>query len=287
MTMFRLQPTSVSGFPRCGSIAACHALRTDPPSSNPASGFPALGLPENSRLGHLQAVARLERSQIHQPQFLQVLMHRPAFRSSKGSLTPSLEMRYQAKFKITVDLTKCLAWITVIKIVPPACQLAVHLTDHAWNRHTTAPSGRQFTQLSALTGNRLIRHKHIEVSLLPILIQTSVKTKREAQKVKAPSYFFQVHHLGLLSIDLQFHPRFQFGLDPAAEPVALMPRKHHKVVGVSHQTRIGPVCRTLRLMKHLIKPVQVKIGEQRRNDAPNAKGNFVFLRVIKGYRGKK
>jgi len=109
MTMFRLQPTSVSGFPRRGSIAACHALRTDPPSSNPACGFPALGLPENSRLGHSQGVARLKRSQIHHSQFLQMLVRTSALWNSKGSLAPSLEMGNQAKFKNTVDLAKCLA----------------------------------------------------------------------------------------------------------------------------------------------------------------------------------
>ena len=162
MTMFRLQPTSVSGFPRRGSLAACHALRTDPPSSNPACGFPALGLPENSHLGHLQGVARFKRSQVHQPQILEVLVYRLAFRCSKGSLAPSLEMCYQAKFKKTVDLTKCLAWIAIIEIVAPACQLAVHLPNHAWNRHAAFPPGRQFTQLFALTGSRLLRHKHIE-----------------------------------------------------------------------------------------------------------------------------
>ena len=144
MTMFRLRPTSVSGFPRCGSLTACHALQTDPPSSNPASGFPALGLPGNSRLGHLQGVARLKRSQIHQSQFHQVLVYRSALRSSKGSLAPSLEMCNQAKFKKTVDFTKCLAWIAIVEIVTPACQLAVHLSDHERNRHTAATSGRQF-----------------------------------------------------------------------------------------------------------------------------------------------
>ena len=170
MTMFRLQPTSVSGFPRRGSLAACHALRTDPPSSNPACGFPALGLPENSRLGHSQGVARLKRSQIHQPQFLQMLVRTSALWNSKGSLAPSLEMCHQAKFKKTVDLTKCLAWIAIAEIVAPACQLAIRLTDHARNRHTAAPSGRQITQLFALTGNRLFRLKHIELSLPPVLV---------------------------------------------------------------------------------------------------------------------
>ncbi|MGD8769080.1 MAG: hypothetical protein PVJ06_03455 [Desulfobacterales bacterium] len=112
MTKFRLQPTSVSGFPRRGSIAAYHALRPDPPSSNPACGFPALGLPENSRHGHLQGVVRFERSQIHQPQILEVIVYRPAFRSSKGPLAPSLQMCYQAEFKETVDLAKCFTWVS-------------------------------------------------------------------------------------------------------------------------------------------------------------------------------
>ena len=111
--MFRLRPTSVTGFPRCGSIAACHAMRPTPPSSNPACGFPALGFPGNPRLGHSQGVAQFDRSQIHQPQILEVFVCRLPFRSSKGPLAPSLEMCYQAKFKKTVDFAKCLAWIAI------------------------------------------------------------------------------------------------------------------------------------------------------------------------------
>jgi hypothetical protein len=286
MTMFRLQPTSVSGFPRRGSLAACHALRTDPPSSNPACGFPALGLPENSRLGHSQGVARLKRSQIHQSQSYQVVVYTSALWNTKGSLAPTLEMGNQAKFKKTVDLAECFAWITVIEVVPPAYQLPVDLDDHAGNWHTTAPSGRQFAQLIALTSNRFLRHKHVEVPLFPVSIQTSIKTKGKAQKIKAASYFFEVYHLGLFPIDLQAHPGFQLGLNPVAEPIALMPRQNHKVVGVSHQSSIGPVCRTIRSMEHLIKPVQVKVSQQRRNDALNAKENFEFEQRIKNNRGK-
>ena len=44
--------------------------------------------------------------QIHQPQFLQVLVEAPALWSSKGPLAPSPEMSYQAKSKKAVDLTE-------------------------------------------------------------------------------------------------------------------------------------------------------------------------------------
>jgi hypothetical protein len=50
--LFRLRHPSVTGFPRCGSIAACHATRPTPPSSNRTCGFPASGSPGSSRLGH-------------------------------------------------------------------------------------------------------------------------------------------------------------------------------------------------------------------------------------------
>ena len=52
--MFRLRHTSVSGFPRSGSLAACRAARPTPPSSNRTCGFPASGSPESSRLEHAQ-----------------------------------------------------------------------------------------------------------------------------------------------------------------------------------------------------------------------------------------
>jgi hypothetical protein len=94
----RLRPTSVSGFPRCGSISVCHALRSIPPSSNPACGFPALGFRENSRSVHSQGVARLGRSQAHQPQTPEMPVHRPPFRWSKGPLAPSFLLGLQAQF---------------------------------------------------------------------------------------------------------------------------------------------------------------------------------------------
>ena len=160
--MFRLRPTSVSGFPRCGSISACLALRSIPPSSNPACGFPALGFPENSRSGHTQGVARLRRSQGHQPQIRKVLVHRRPFRWSKGPLAPSLEMSYQSEFKKTIDPTKSLPWITMIKVVSPSCQMSVNLPDHAGNRHTAsslAVSPRSLSRSRARDfsdGNRLM-----------------------------------------------------------------------------------------------------------------------------------
>ena len=263
--MFRLRHTSVSRFPHRGSLSACLASRPDPPSSNPACGFPALGLPRNSRLGHSQGVAQFDRSQIHQSQMFKVFVRRPPFRSSKGPLTPSLEMSYQAKFKKTVDIPKCLAWVTIIEIIAPACQLAVHFPNHARNRHTTLPSRRQFAQLLTLSGKGFSRHKHIEVTLLPVLIQAPVETKCESQKVKGFSYSSQVHHLGLFAIDLQTHPGLQLALDPVFEPVTLVTCKDNKVVSVSHQACIGPRCRTIRFVEHPIKPVQVQIGKQGRN----------------------
>ena len=48
--MFRFQHSPCQGFPVRGLIAACHALRPIPPSSNRTCGFPASGSPESSRL---------------------------------------------------------------------------------------------------------------------------------------------------------------------------------------------------------------------------------------------
>jgi hypothetical protein len=53
--LFRLRPTSVTGFPRCGLVVACRATQPTPPSSNRTCGFPASGSPESSRLWHTPA----------------------------------------------------------------------------------------------------------------------------------------------------------------------------------------------------------------------------------------
>ena len=137
--MFRLRHTSVSEFPRCGSISACRALRPIPPSSNPACGFPALGFPENSRPGHTQGVARFRRSQVHQPQIHKVIANPLPFRRPKGPLAPSFKMRYQTKCQETVDLSERLAWVPVVEVVAPSYQMPVNFSASR-SAHAACPA---------------------------------------------------------------------------------------------------------------------------------------------------
>jgi len=44
VTGFRLRHTSVAGFPRCGSLAACHVLRPTAPHRTEHAVFPAYGM---------------------------------------------------------------------------------------------------------------------------------------------------------------------------------------------------------------------------------------------------
>ena len=100
--MFRHRHTSVAGLPRCGSIAACHALRPTPPSSNRTCRFPASGSPDSSRLRHSQAL------QIHQTQSVQVGVQADAFGWSVGSLAATFQVAGQALHDIPVDLAKAI-----------------------------------------------------------------------------------------------------------------------------------------------------------------------------------
>ena len=81
--LFRLWSTSVSGFPRRGSMPTGPATRPTPPSSNRTCGFPASGSPESSRLKLAQAL------QIHQSHIMQMLVETYSFWRSIRPLTAS------------------------------------------------------------------------------------------------------------------------------------------------------------------------------------------------------
>jgi hypothetical protein len=285
--MFRLRYTSVSGFPRCGSITACHALRSIPPSSNPACGFPALGFPGNCRSGHLQGVGRLEQSQRHQPQTYKVLVHRSPFRWSKGPLTPPFKMRYQTQLQEAVDLPKCLPRVSIVEVIPPSGKMATDILHHQGQPHMTPTSRGQLAELIPFPGKRFLRREHVQVSLLPVPVQTTVKTKREPQKVQGLSNLLKPNDSGLLPIDLQIHPGFQLLLNPPNQPLTLISSQDNKIITVAHQPSTRPVGWSIRPVKRSIEPVQVDIGQQRRNYSPNAKGNFEFVKVLRYRQGRK
>jgi len=74
--MFRFRHTSVTGFPRCGSISAYPALHLPFPSSNRTCGFPASGFPVNFHLKRSHLPVCPIPLKIYQSKMLQVLVPR-------------------------------------------------------------------------------------------------------------------------------------------------------------------------------------------------------------------
>jgi hypothetical protein len=64
--------------------------------------------------------------------------------------------------------------------------------------------------------------------------------------------------------------------------VCLAPAEHDRIVCITHQLTKVP---TLAFPQQ-IENVQVDVGEQWRDDSPNAKGNFQFERAITGWRSQ-
>ncbi len=265
MTKFRLQHTSVSGFPRCGSIAACPALRPALPSSNRTCGFPAYGSPENSRLRHSQGVAQLHRSQGHPSQFHQMPVKRLPFRYAKGSLAPPSKMPVKPILDKEIDASKRLAWVTIIIIVLPTTELRFNFLHHARNCKTPLVPGCQFTQFVSLTCQGFLGGKNIQVTALTAFVKTAVIAEREPKEVQTGPFLFQVNNPRLPTVQLYSHPALNLLLDPLTKPLTLILRKDHKVIRITHHASIGPTGWPAPPVEYLIEPVQVDVCQQWRN----------------------
>ena len=239
--MFRLRPTSVTGFPRCGSIAACHAVRPIPPSSNRTCGFPASGSPENSRRGHLQGVVRLNRSQRHPSQFTQMLVKRLPFWTLEGSLAPPFKVSVQPPFDKGIETSEGFARIAIVKVVFPPTEMPVHILQHSGNGKTSFVPGSGLTYLIPYPCLGLLRRRHVQIPTMPVFIQTAIIAKRETKKVQTGPSLPQVDYAGLFPADFQPHPALNLRFDPLPKAFPLVARKDDKVVRITHQTGILPI----------------------------------------------
>ena len=222
--MFRLQHTSVSGFPRCGLIAACLALRLTPPSSNRTCGFPASGSPESSRLKHSLVL------QIHQSHLTQMLVQRAPFRDAVWALTASSQVEIQPGLDVPVNLPVGSFRVPKRKIVRPASQMPVHFRDQHRNWFVAFPSPRHLPQFFPFPAQRFTRRSRFPVD--PIACPPVARlSKRITQKIQARSSFRQFHDPRFLPIELQSHPAFQLRFDKRNQLRALVVRHDYKVSG--------------------------------------------------------
>src|SRR6056297_2833170 len=99
------------------------------PSSNRTCGFPAYGSPEDCRRRHTQGTMRFVPLQIHQSEFLQMVVKGLTFRYAEGPLAPSSQMDDQPISHKIVDFPKGLARIAQLKVIAPSFKMPVYPLD--------------------------------------------------------------------------------------------------------------------------------------------------------------
>ncbi len=95
-------------------------------------------------------------------------------------------------------------------------------------------------------------------------MQVTEVPKRIPQKNQALPCPAQVQHLRLFPVEFQTQPCLDLGFDPTHDATIHISRQHHKVIGIAHQLRFSPSGRAVRPMEHLVKPMQIQVGQQRR-----------------------
>jgi hypothetical protein len=180
--VFRLRHTSVSGFPRCGLIAACLALRLTPPSSNRTCGFPASGSPESSRLKHSRQAVTLRLAfwlsralhpqfQVRKGAFAQAELRDSRLRHT-SSKAPSLHGHYPASLLLWASPTPTVVRLPVMSSLRRLAPQWVSQVPVTIFRRTPSPytperpaiaSSRFFTAGFGLHHLRKVGHAHLSI----------------------------------------------------------------------------------------------------------------------------
>jgi hypothetical protein len=117
------------------------------------------------------------------------------------SLTAALQMLDQTALNVVLDLTVDAGRVSEGKVIDPAFQMPIQLSDERRNRLKTLMTVSHLVQLLPLPPDRLLRRKHIQVFLCASF-QIAILPKRVSQKVQARPWFPQIHNPGLVPIDL-------------------------------------------------------------------------------------
>src|SRR3954470_18788151 len=136
-------------------------------------------------------------------------MLKPLFslRTTVWPLAAPLQMLDQTVPNVTFDLTVGAGGVPDGKVVHPAFQVPIQLSNHDRDGLMALMTVRHLMQLLPLSLDRFPRRKYIQV--LPIAsFQIAVIPKRISQKVQTRPFFSQVHHPRLFPVDLQLEFSF-------------------------------------------------------------------------------
>src|SRR5882724_10544523 len=138
---------------------------------------------------------------MHQPQTLEMAIDADAFRRTEGPLAAPFQMLLETVMNVPIDRAKSLRGIAKIEVVLPAFHLPVHLVNQVRNGLIALPMISHLMQLLPLLLQSLSRRTHVQISPSTTL-QVVVIAEREAQKVQVFPFLFDIHHAGLLPVDL-------------------------------------------------------------------------------------
>ena len=202
--------------------------------------------------------------QMDQPQLLQVPIIASPFRWTKGTLTALAQMTHQTTLNVPVHRTHCFPWVAKGKVVGPTTSASIDRLDKLRYRHKALAAADQCANGLAVLLQRLFGRCHIQVPVAASH-QVAIVPERVAQKIHAGSGVSEVDHLGFRSVQLKVQPGFNLFLDEPGQPSTLIAGQHHEIIRIAHKVRFGPNRRATGCIENLLEPVQIDIGQKRRD----------------------
>jgi len=149
-------------------------------------------------------------------------------RRTTATLTSTSEVKTQTRERVKIHRGKRAAWMTVAKILAPADQQAVHVSNDHRSGLETLTTRSEFAKLRADSTHRLAAWSHMQVTIA-VPKHTTFVPKRKTKEVQSfTAQLTKAYDLGLLAVDRQAKAAFQRRFDPPPESVALIIGEHHE-----------------------------------------------------------
>ena len=222
--------------------------------------------------------------QVDQPLGPQGLIPRRPFQLPTTPLAPRPEKATQPSLHVPVHLFEGHAGISKAKVIPPAKQIPIQLADYVGKRLLHPPLGH-LPQSVPHSAHGMGRGHDVEIpAAAPPM---AVKPKSKAQKVQACTRLTQVNDPGLVPVQAQ-PQSLQYLIHKIHHPCPDDSGQNDKIIRIPHQPGLNRPCRTNWTVELPIQFMKKDIGQERRNDSPNAKDNlacppFLIPRMVLGY----
>src|SRR6266567_504577 len=207
-------------------------------------------------------------SQRHQAHVLQMSIKANALPRPPATLTAALQVFAPPMPHEVVEEPERLSRVAQLEVVGPSSQVSIQPPNQLRQGCMALMRVDELPQRLPFPRQRFARGLQVQVAPGSSSVLVLVVTEGVAQKVQALAGVSQVQHTSLFAVDLQPQPAFQFALNPAPQSRTDMAGQYDEVVRVANQLRLGPLRRSIRPLKEVVKPVQVDVGQQWTQDAP-------------------